>query len=99
MTRNQVLALPNWRGVSGIKMKSNGAYSDPWLIYQGRVFNYWDIEDALWDMFLEETGHDDSEAESPAVEAEFSEYLKETAKDYLDDCLFGGYPAKRFEEV
>lgn len=97
MTYKQVRALPNWRGVRGIKMKSNGPYSDPWLIYRGEVFNYWDIEDALWAMFLEETGHND--AESEAVEAEFSEYLKYEAKPYLDGCLFGGYPTKRYQEV
>ena len=84
--------LPNWRGVEGIKYLSPGnTQSDPSLVYNGYTFNYWDIEDALWDMFLEDTGHTDSESDVPEVEDEFNQWLKGTATYYLDDVIYGGY--------
>lgn len=84
--------LPNWRGVEGIKYLSPGnTQSDPSLVYNGYTFNYWDIEDALWDMFLEDTGHTDSESDVPEVEDEFNQWLKGTATYYLNDVIYGGY--------
>ena len=40
-----------YRGTDGIEYVSHGAWSDPELIYDGKSFNYYDIDDALWDMF------------------------------------------------
>lgn len=85
--------LNNWRGIEEIGFVSNGEYSDPSLIYKGYEFNYWDIESALWEMFLEDRPHyNDSIAGNAAVEQEFSDYLKnDTAVSYLEDVLMGGY--------
>ena len=83
-----------WRGTP-VKMVSHGSWSDPDLVWNDGekeyTFNYWDIEDAMWSMFLEETGHDDSESNDPKVEAEFDEFVQNNYEDYLGDVVFGGY--------
>ena len=82
--------MKNWRGNNQIQVRCyNGA--DPDLIWDGYVFNYWDIEDALWDIFLEETGYQDSQSGDRVVEKEFNDFVKERATDYLEDVIFGGY--------
>lgn len=91
-----------WRGCSDVFMRSNGAYSDPDLIatIDGHeyVFNYWDIEEALWDMFLEDNGITESDTYVPGTynisdewEQKFDEYCQINAYPYLEDVLFGGY--------
>lgn len=76
-----------WRGSEEIEMIWHGSTADPELEYKGSKFNYWDIENALWDMFLEETGHKDSEANDAEVEKEFNKYIGDHATDYLDDLI------------
>ena len=44
----------NWRGCDGIDWVSYNECADPDLVYGDYVFNYWDIEDALWNEFCEE---------------------------------------------
>ena len=83
--------LPNWRGCSNIQFRHNGAWSDPDIIYNGYTFNYWDIEDALWDMFLEDTGYSDSMSDDPQVEKEFNEFCQKEASWYLEEVIDGGY--------
>lgn len=88
---NESSDLPLWRGVKDVYYIWNGSWSDPELEYNGYTFNYWDIEDALWENFLEDTGHVDSDSDDPEVEEEFNEYLKGTAVPYLEDVIAGGY--------
>lgn len=80
-----------YRGAKNVRFVGHGEWSDPDLVYKGYTFNYWDIENALWDMFLEDTGHTDSESGVPEVEAEFDEYVRNHVDDYLDDVIYGGY--------
>lgn len=94
--------LKPWRGCKSIKFKNNGSWADPDLIYKGYVFNYWDIEDALWSDFLDETGYKDSQSEDPQVEAEFNQYVCDRGPDYLDDYIASGAPKNwhsRFESM
>lgn len=83
-----------YRGCEDVEFIWNGTQSDPELEYLGHRFNYWDIEDALWQMFLEETGHEDSESDDPEVEAEFDEFVQEHCKDYLDEVIANEYGAE-----
>ena len=91
-----------YRGNKSIKFVYNGDYADPDLIYNGYTFNYWDIEGALWEDFLDrvEDGdigvsfdrefaehHDDDDA----VEDAFNLYVQENGVDYLNDVIYGGY--------
>jgi len=79
-----------YRGCEGVEFIWNGTQSDPELEYLGHRLNYWDIENALWDMFLEETGHEDSDSDDPEVEAEFDKFVQEHCKEYLDYVISDG---------
>ena len=79
-----------YRGCKGVTMIGHGEWSDPELEYDGYLFNYWDIEDALWNGFLDETGWTDVDGDEPVVENEFNEYVKARCVEYLDDCISGG---------
>lgn len=81
-----------WRGCENIKLHSNGSQGDSDLIYKEYIFNYWDIEDALWESFLEENPEfKDSDAYSEPAESRFNEYVQENAENYLEDCIAGDY--------
>lgn len=90
-----------YRGTDGIEYVSHGAWNDPELIYDGKSFNYWDIEDALWNMFCEEVAKDAGisvdEMDLFSYEDAFNEYVQNNAVDYLEDCIFGGYDYKIVE--
>ena len=89
--------MANYRGADGIEFVSHGAWSDPELIYDGKSFNYWDIDDALWDMFCEGLREDNGlsvseiEQNMDKYEPMFDGYVQDIATSYLDDCIFGGY--------
>lgn len=82
-----------WRGTP-VKIVSHGSWGDPDLVWNGYTFNYWDVEDDMWGLFLEETGHKDSESNDPKVEAEFDEFVNDRYEDYFDELVWSGY----FEE-
>lgn len=91
-----------WRGCDEISLISHGSWADPDLYAvidgMGCYFNYWDIENAIWEDFLEETGHKDSESEDPAVENEFNEYCQKWAYYYMIDCFNNGYFGNPYEK-
>lgn len=81
-----------WRGSKDIEYVWRGQWSDPELVYDGKTFNYWDIEDALWSMFLEENPQwTDSDSDNPECEDEFNKYVQSEGALYLDDVIAGGY--------
>lgn len=81
-----------WRGSKDIEYVWKGPWSDPELVYDGKTFNYWDIEDALWNMFLEENPQwKDSDSDNPECEDEFDKYVQSEGALYLDDVIAGGY--------
>lgn len=45
--RRELSGLPTWRGVEGTRYIWHGCWSDPEIYYDGYLFNYWDVEDAL----------------------------------------------------
>lgn len=89
--------LKPWRGCRSIKFKSNGTQADPDLIYKNYVFNYWDIEDALWNDFLDYNGITEKDAYDgnnirPDIEKQFDQFVCDTAPSYLDDYIASGAP-------
>lgn len=91
-----------YRGNRGIEYVYHGEWADPDLIYDGYTFNYWDIEDALWEDFLERVEDGDigvsfdrefaeNHADDDAVEDAFNLYVQENGVDYLKDVIYGGY--------
>ena len=84
----------NWRGCENIDWGYYNTQADPDMFYKGYTFNYWDIEDALWNEFCELNNYDDSQSGDFAIESKFSAWVKDNAESYLDDCICGGYFAK-----
>ena len=58
-----------YRGIRGIEFIWHGATPDPELSYQGKVVNYYDVEDTIWQEYKEE-GH------NPDDEEEFTKYCQ-----------------------
>ena len=97
--------LQDWYGVvTGVKFKSNGIVADPGLIYNGREFNYWDIEDAIYDMYrdyLREEFPDDEylvqidfDPLPDEHDEDFTGWLSDNVEiihSYFDDVIAGGY--------
>ena len=89
--------MNNWRGCKNVFWRSNGQMSDPDIVIKTGddtyVFNYYDIEDALWYDFCEDRGYDPAEVENNSeVEADFDKYCQDYAYDYcVGDVIAGGY--------
>ena len=58
-----------YRGIRGIEFIWHGETSDPELSYQGKVVNYYDVEDTIWQEYKED-GHDSDDEE------EFTKYCQ-----------------------
>lgn len=91
-----------YRGNRSIEFVYNGDYADPDLIYNGYTFNYYDIEGALWEDFLDRVEDGDlgvsfdrefaeKHSDDGAVEDAFNLYVQENGVDYLNDVIYGGY--------
>ena len=91
-----------FRGNKEIELVSHGEWADPDLIYDGYTFNYWEIEDALWEDFLACIDEGDVDvsfdrefaekhSEDDVVEDAFNLYVQENGVDYLNDVIYGGY--------
>lgn len=77
--------MNNFYGIEGIEVYFIGD-SDPYLIYNGHYFNYYDMESALWEQYKEE--------KPDGTENDFENYMSENAPDvinYLDECIANGY--------
>ena len=86
--------LPNFRGCEDVKLIGHGEWSDPELLWEHEgneyLFNYWDIESALWNNFTEITGIND-EDRNDITEEEFDKYVQDNCVDYLKEVIAGGY--------
>ena len=58
-----------YRGIRGIEFIWHGETPDPELSYQGKVVNYYDVEDTIWQEYKED-GYD------PDDEEEFTKYCQ-----------------------
>lgn len=73
--------LPNWYGIPGISFEFRDVWSDPLLHYKGRTFYADDIQDVLWDNYVEDGGNTDNDDEWVA-------YVIANAVNYLEDIIF-----------
>lgn len=83
----------NWRGCEDVFMQWHGEWADPDIYIENEdglfVFNYWDIEDALWNQFLDENGIEEKDTYdrrgniSKAWENKFNKYCRNNAYDYI----------------
>lgn len=78
--------VENFRGAKDIEFIWHGETNDPELEYKGTRFNYWDVENALWDDFKASTGVSDSD-DSPETEERFNKFVQDNAPGMLDDWI------------
>lgn len=70
-------------GIYGIRFISHGDWSDPELVWHGKSFNYWDLEDALWSIYRELKNE-----EGPQID--FEKWVKKNAylaREILQDLM------------
>lgn len=72
--------LSRWYGIDSIGFEWRGSQSDPVLHYKGHRFNGTDIQDAMWDNYLDNGGNPDNEGDWVA-------YVIGNAVSYLDDII------------
>ena len=73
--------LPNWYGIKGIGFEWRGAWNDPILHYTGHRFNGTDIQDAMWENYLDDGGNPDNDGDWVA-------WVIANAVNYLDDIIY-----------
>lgn len=73
--------LPNWYGIEGIGFEWRGPWNDPMLHYKGHVFNAHDMQDGLWESYIEDGGDPDNDNE-------WESYVVDNAVNYLEDIIF-----------
>lgn len=73
--------LPNWYGIESIGFEWRGSQNDPILHYKGHRFSGTDIQDAMWDTYMENGGN-------PHNEDEWFNFVVDNAVNYLEDLLF-----------
>ena len=81
--------LPNWHGCPEIKFVWHGEWATPEIVYKGNIMYSSDIEDTLWEMFLEDGGTDDYS--NPEVSDEFDDYVCEHAVGLIEDNIWGPF--------
>ena len=77
-------------GVPGIRFIWHGEWADPELEWNGMLFNYFDLETPLWEVYREEC----QEAGVPTDDDKFGEWVREhadIAKEYLRNLAESGH--------
>ena len=46
--------MSNFYGIDGVVFNWHGTNSDPSITYKGHEFNYWDVEETLWNYYTED---------------------------------------------
>ena len=70
-------------GIEGIEFIWRGSQSDPLVRYKGFAFNYWDVEDGLYEIWREQN--------PLSPEVEFESWVPEHSEDvmcYMDDLWY-----------
>ena len=86
--------MKNYRDIRGVGFIWNGTWSDPELKYKNRLFNYWDIEEAIFENFKDWANEYGIKVNSDNEDELFDEYCRNdngtAVKNYLDDYIFAG---------
>ena len=72
--------MANWYGLEGIGFEWRGAWNDPILHYKGHRFSGTDIQDAMWESYLDDGGNPDNDGDWVA-------WVIANAVYYLDDTI------------
>jgi hypothetical protein len=81
-------------GIYGIRLIFHEEWSDPELVWHGKSFNYYDVENYLWDCYEEECIEENREVN----ENEFAIWVKKNA-NLTRECLQNLMDAECFYDV
>lgn len=89
-------SVSKWRGCKDIQMRYYNEWSEPDILYTDKngteyEFASSDVEDGLWNSFLEENNYTDDMSGNEKIESEFTTYVQNHGTEYLEDMIFGGY--------
>lgn len=73
-------------GIYGIEMIPHGEWADPELVWHGKSFNYYDVEDSLWFEY-KEFCHENGKTPN---DDDFEKWVKKNAylaREYLQNLL------------
>lgn len=84
--------IGNFYGIDDVAMISHGAWSDPELVYKGKSYNYYAIENTMVERYREDIGDDTDNEER------FLQYMKDHAEDIYElldmldesECYYSG---------
>lgn len=68
-----------YRGINDIEFIWHGTTADPELFYNGMTVNYYDVEDTIWEEYMEDRYT--KALENPDDEEEFTGYCQRHAAD------------------
>lgn len=74
-----------WCGIYGIELICNGEYSDPELRYKKHIFNSHEVEDAMYEIYLEKHPFVDVDDEQFP---KWMYYNRCEVKSLMDDILY-----------
>lgn len=78
-----------YRGVKGSKYIYHGEWSDPEILWKGKLINANEMEEGLWQMYNEQC----EQYEEEPTEEGFEEWIKDLGTDYiafiLDETILG----------
>lgn len=84
-----------YRGVKNVHYIDHGEWADPEISYKRHLFNYWEIEDSLWDMYkkeCEENGvvvvDDFCKDGYIATERDFDKFCQRECKYLLNQIIY-----------
>lgn len=83
---------PTYRGVKGSVFIDHGDWSDPEIWYDGKTFNYWDVEDSLYSDYEEDCEEQGEKATSEGFDNMPTEWFAYKLKDYAYDRDENGMP-------
>lgn len=81
-------------GIRGIHFVYHGEWADPELIWHGKSFNYFDVENSLWELFQEDCKENKIQIDENIFpkwvkkNAYLSRELLQNLMDY--NCFYGG---------
>ena len=82
----------NFYGISKVKYVPHGEWADPEVIYRGRSFNYWEVENTLWSWFLDDKCIRDYKGDGEEFNEEFAQWIFDNQADVhmlLDEWIYG----------
>lgn len=76
-----------YRGCKGVYFYSKNNVEDPILYYKDKEFNYWDIENFMWDEFVCMFPNLKNKFESYKTEEKFNKFIRKNLINYLNEII------------